>query len=44
MDGHLIDSKKPPFLLEWPLVRGTHLARAEPDIGESSEPVEFVVR
>jgi penicillin-binding protein 1C len=44
IDGRFVDAKRAPFLLEWPLVRGTHLARAEADIGEPSDPVEFVVR
>jgi hypothetical protein len=44
VDGRLLDSKRAPFALEWPLVRGTHLVRAEPDVGDASDPVEFVVR
>jgi penicillin-binding protein 1C len=43
VDGRFVQSKKPPFLLEWPLVRGTHVVRAEADVGESSDPVEFAV-
>ena len=44
VDGRLVDSKRAPFAFEWPLVRGTHLVRAEPDVGDASDSVEFVVQ
>jgi penicillin-binding protein 1C len=44
IDGRLAESKAAPFLLDWPLSRGTHMVRVEADVGEPSDPVEFTVQ
>jgi hypothetical protein len=43
MDGHPLAERPPPFVLTWPLVRGSHRVQVEPDRGPPSEAVDFVV-
>ncbi|HKQ72013.1 MAG TPA: penicillin-binding protein 1C [Polyangiaceae bacterium] len=44
VDGRLVQSKRAPFAFDWPLARGTHLLRAEADVGEPSDPIIFTVQ